>query len=149
MEAMALGLPVITTNFSGMTEFVDGAVGYPLPFTLTAVEARDELLDAHYHDHGQRWATVAPNVLGGVMRGVVGDPVSARRKGLNGRSRVLGRFSNAAIADEFVAHLRRIEASASRRGVEEAARRHTLSRARVSGIGRVSAPLSGSRLTEL
>ena len=31
VEAMAMGLPVIATNWSGPTEYVNEANGYPLP----------------------------------------------------------------------------------------------------------------------
>ena len=32
MEAMAMGLPVIVTNFSGTTAFISSSTAYPLAF---------------------------------------------------------------------------------------------------------------------
>lgn len=37
MEAMSMGLPAIATNWSGPADFLDGAVGYPLPYSLAPV----------------------------------------------------------------------------------------------------------------
>jgi len=33
-EAMATGLPCIATNFSGLTDFFNGDVGYPIPYKV-------------------------------------------------------------------------------------------------------------------
>src|SRR5574343_1396894 len=34
LQSLAVGRPVITTEFSGLTEFFDNDVGYPLDYTL-------------------------------------------------------------------------------------------------------------------
>jgi glycosyltransferase involved in cell wall biosynthesis len=38
-EAMSMGLPVITTNWSGPTAFVDESVGYLLEYDLVLVRS--------------------------------------------------------------------------------------------------------------
>ena len=39
VEAMSMGLPVIATNWSGPTAFLDEEVGYPLDYTLEDLPA--------------------------------------------------------------------------------------------------------------
>ncbi len=39
-EAMAMGLPVVVTNWSGPVAFVDESVGYPVNYTLVEVRGR-------------------------------------------------------------------------------------------------------------
>ncbi|MET0371465.1 MAG: glycosyltransferase [Sphingobium sp.] len=50
-EAMALGVPVITTDYSATTELVSPATGYPVDFKLIPVPP-----GAYPHAHGQVWA---------------------------------------------------------------------------------------------
>lgn len=51
-EAMARGKPVIATNYSGTTDFISAATGYPVPFQLIEVRPRDY---PHFQS-GQYWA---------------------------------------------------------------------------------------------
>jgi len=50
VEAMACGLPVVTTNFGGQTDFVDSSFGYLVDYNLT--EIKHELMY-----EGIKWAT--------------------------------------------------------------------------------------------
>jgi glycosyltransferase involved in cell wall biosynthesis len=43
-EAMATGLPCISTNFSGLTDFFDEEVGYPIKFTIAPGEITSPVL---------------------------------------------------------------------------------------------------------
>ena len=52
MEAMAMGLPVITTNWGGSTEFVTDDTGYLLD--IDGVVGTQQTLDSPYR--GNRWA---------------------------------------------------------------------------------------------
>lgn len=36
-----MGLPVIATNFSGVTAYLDDSVGYPLPFKMQPVPSSE------------------------------------------------------------------------------------------------------------
>ena len=38
-EAMSMGLPVVVTNWSGVTAFVDESVGYMVDYSLSKVRA--------------------------------------------------------------------------------------------------------------
>ena len=42
MEAMAMGLPVISTNWSGLTAFLNERTGYPVPIEDKLVEVSEE-----------------------------------------------------------------------------------------------------------
>jgi glycosyltransferase involved in cell wall biosynthesis len=68
MEAMAAGLPVVTTAVSGIPELVDDAVGWLVP--------PDD-----------------PEALAATLRAVLDDPAEAARRGRNGRERVAEHWS--------------------------------------------------------
>jgi glycosyltransferase involved in cell wall biosynthesis len=72
LEAMACGVPLISTTFGGVGEFFDGSVGYEAGYTL--VEARNAV-------YGGRWADPADADLLARMRQVYADPAGARRLG--------------------------------------------------------------------
>ena len=88
VEAMAMGLPVIATNWSGTTAFLDDEVGYPLPYELVPVPAEHNLA-------GHRWAEPDVGALRRLMRRL-------RPPGRGGRRRraqaLAARFSNDALA---------------------------------------------------
>jgi hypothetical protein len=88
LEAMACGLPTITTNWSGPADFVDETVGYPLATRpLVMAEAR-----CPYYE-GFRWADPDPDHLRTLMREVYSHPERARAKGLAAASRVVENYS--------------------------------------------------------
>jgi glycosyltransferase involved in cell wall biosynthesis len=79
MEAMAVGLPVIVTNFSAMLDYVHEEWGYPIAYTLAPAEGPS------YDDTGGRWAIASKSDLRRLMRHVVMNPVEAHGKGLKGQ----------------------------------------------------------------
>ncbi|MCP4805654.1 MAG: glycosyltransferase family 4 protein [Proteobacteria bacterium] len=82
MEAMACGLPVVTTDLLGLDELVDESVGWVVP---------PDDVDA----------------LRSTIRVALADPAEARRRGLAGRARVRAHFSLEAQADGVIrAHTR-------------------------------------------
>ncbi len=77
LEAMACGLPVIATRWSGLADFLHEGVGYPLePKRLVPAEAR-----CPYYE-GFEWADPDVEQLRALMRQVADDPEAAREKGL-------------------------------------------------------------------
>ena len=66
MEAMAMGLPVITTNWGGSTEFVTPGTGYLL--NIEGVVSTQQTLDSPYK--GNRWAQPSSRHLRALMREV-------------------------------------------------------------------------------
>lgn len=77
LEAMACGLPTISTNWGGVTDFLTQDVGYPLNSRpLVPAEAR-----CPYYA-GFSWADPDVDHLQALMREVVNDQGEARRRGL-------------------------------------------------------------------
>jgi glycosyltransferase involved in cell wall biosynthesis len=72
LEAMACGVPLISTRFGGVGEFFDGSVGYEVGYAL--VEARNAV-------YGGRWADPSDADLLARMRQVSADPAGTRRLG--------------------------------------------------------------------
>jgi glycosyltransferase involved in cell wall biosynthesis len=72
LEAMACGRPIISTAYSGPTEFFDESVGYPVPHRVVAV--RNEYYAGH-------WADPDDEALIEAMRRVYRDRDEVRRLG--------------------------------------------------------------------
>ncbi|GFH15740.1 glycosyl transferase, family 1, partial [Haematococcus lacustris] len=102
VEAMAMGLPVIATNASGVTAYLDAQVGYPVPFTLVPVP------------EGSRWAEPDVTSLQVLMGTVVDNPAEAQRRGQAARQRMLHRYSPAVVAGQLWAQFQRINAQLDR-----------------------------------
>jgi glycosyltransferase involved in cell wall biosynthesis len=88
LEAMACGLPVIATDWSGPADFLDNTVGYPLT-TRALVKAVARC--PHYE--GFSWADPDPEHLRALMRHVYEHPEEARAKGLAAAGRVTDQYS--------------------------------------------------------
>jgi glycosyltransferase involved in cell wall biosynthesis len=101
VEAMAMGLPVLATNWSGPAAYLSEATGYPLPYELAPVA--DEL-----RLPGHRWAEPSVSALRATMREVVASPDEARRRGGAARQLMRGAFSPGALGEELAGHLARI-----------------------------------------
>mmetsp|Transcript_36077 Transcript_36077/g.120748 ORF Transcript_36077/g.120748 Transcript_36077/m.120748 type:complete len:326 (-) Transcript_36077:47-1024(-) len=100
-EAMAMGLPVIATNWSGPTAFLSGETGYPLACSLVALPPE---LNLPRH----RWAEPDAAHLRALLREVYTDREEARRRGAAARRLMQERFSPAALAQEAVARAREL-----------------------------------------
>lgn len=83
-EAMAHGLPVIATDYSGTSEFLDDAVGWPVSFRMAEVGPRA----APYPPDG-RWADPDLHAAARAMQAVATDPHRAARIGMAARERIL------------------------------------------------------------
>ncbi|KAL4451794.1 hypothetical protein ABPG75_007456 [Micractinium tetrahymenae] len=103
VEAMAMELPVIVTNFSGPTAYLSEDVGYPLRYDLADVPAGTGAFSGH------RWAQPSAEHLAQLMRHVVQHQEEAAQQGKAARRLMAERFSPAAVAEAVARQLRRIE----------------------------------------
>lgn len=88
LEAMACGLPVIATRWSGPADFLHEGVGYPLePLRLVPAEAR-----CPYYE-GFEWADPDVEQLRALMRQVADNPEAARTKGLAAAAEVASKWT--------------------------------------------------------
>ena len=86
-EAMALGKPVIATDYSGSRDFVDPATGFPVPFRAVTLDRTVGPYQA-----GTRWAEPDEEQAAATMRRVVEDLAEARRRAEVGQRRVASRY---------------------------------------------------------
>lgn len=102
LEAMACGLPVISTGWSGVADFLDEEVGYPIEYRMTPAEAR-----CVYYD-GFDWAEPDEGHLRARMREVAGSLDLARLKGAKAAQRVAEKYTWEHAAQRIAARLREI-----------------------------------------
>ena len=79
-EALSCGVPVIATNWSGPTEFVNERNGY-----LVEVERMVEITDENSPFRGHRWAEPSVSSLRRRMREAVADAAGRRARGAAAR----------------------------------------------------------------
>lgn len=103
-EAMFLGKPVISTDWSATAEFVNENNGYPVPYDLI------KLTETHGpYEKGQVWADPRIAAAAACMREVAENPEAARQKGLQAAADIREGYSPAAIGHRYA---KRIEAMA-------------------------------------
>lgn len=103
VEAMAMALPVIATNWSGPTEYLTNQNSFPL-----AVEAMSEVADGPFRGHLRAEPSVAG--LRALMRRVMSDDGEAKARGKRAREDMIRRFSPevvAAIVADQIRHVLR------------------------------------------
>ncbi|QTE30228.1 glycosyltransferase [Pengzhenrongella sicca] len=102
LEAMACGLPVIATGWSGVTDFLDEEVGFPLEYSMAPAEAR-----CVYYD-GFDWAEPDKDHLQARMREVVNGSDVAKKRGALAAQRVTDQFTWRHSAERIATRLREI-----------------------------------------
>ena len=98
VEAMSCGTPVLSTNWSGPTEYLTGANGYPLDY---------ELVDSDVWP-GHRWAQPNSTHLRQLMREAFEAPAEARGKGAQARADMVKKYSIAEMQRVVRGHMERI-----------------------------------------
>ncbi|KAG2443608.1 hypothetical protein HXX76_001959 [Chlamydomonas incerta] len=109
IEAMALGLPVIATNWSGPTAYLDELVGYPLSYQLSPVPPSEP-----WWFQGSNWAEPSEHHLRRLLAHVSGSAEGRREaaaRGAAARRRVLQHYSFSAAAERLRRELNLIVAA--------------------------------------
>ena len=107
-EAMVLGKPVISTDFSGTTDLVTPQTGWPVDCQLVPVRE-----GAYPFHEGQLWADADIDHAAWQMRRVVEDAPEAARRASAARALISGEFGIGAVSARQLARLRLIEAQAA------------------------------------
>jgi len=103
MEAMAMALPVIATNWSGMTEFMNPSVALLLNYSIAPVVSSSDWV------HGSNWALPDVPQLQRLMRLLVKNPGKGRLLGARARRHIMTNYDNVAVAKRIVNRIGQIE----------------------------------------
>eukprot|EP00475_Leptophrys_vorax_P003140 TRINITY_DN11818_c0_g1_i5.p1 TRINITY_DN11818_c0_g1~~TRINITY_DN11818_c0_g1_i5.p1 ORF type:complete len:415 (-),score=110.89 TRINITY_DN11818_c0_g1_i5:61-1305(-) len=103
VEAMAMALPVISTFWSGPTEYMTSENSYPLN-----IDGMDVIESGAFKGH--QWARPSVSHLQQLMRHVFAHPEEARQKGKQARADMVTKYSPEVMGNLVVQHLERIEA---------------------------------------
>lgn len=93
-EAMAHGLPVIATDYSGTAELLTERTGWPIPYRLVPVGVGNPPYPPE-----ARWAEPDIEAAAAAMREVADNPDEGRRRGVAARESMLATRSEATAAD--------------------------------------------------
>lgn len=99
-EAMAHGLPVIATDYSGSAEVLTRHTGWPIGYRLVPVGPA-----CHPYPKDAEWAEPDVSAAAAAMREIVDDPAAAREVGRAARAHVLATRSRQAAADWVAARV--------------------------------------------
>jgi glycosyltransferase involved in cell wall biosynthesis len=107
-EAMALGQPVVATNFSGNVDFCDEQTAFLVDGELVPLRPGDYL----FHE-GQYWCDPDVEIAAGQIARVFGDADMRQRIAKAGRARIERDYSMAAVAHAYAQRLNEIRQSVS------------------------------------
>jgi glycosyltransferase involved in cell wall biosynthesis len=102
-EAMANGKPVIGTDYSGSTDFLSDRTGFPVPFTLRALQPGEYI----FWD-GQSWAEPDQAAAAKAMRDVFYDRDQRQRRAAAGKTLVEARYGRENVGRIAAQRLREI-----------------------------------------
>ncbi|KAG6630771.1 uncharacterized protein LOC122291581 [Carya illinoinensis] len=101
VEAMAMSLPVIATNWSGPTEYLSEENSYPL-----SVDRMSQVMEGPFKGH--LWAEPSVDRLQVLMRHVMNNVEDAKDKGRQARMDMIRRFSPEIVAEIVTDHIENI-----------------------------------------
>jgi glycosyltransferase involved in cell wall biosynthesis len=103
VEAMALGVPVIATPFSGVEDFVTPVTAWPLSYRLVEIDT-----DQLPYPNGYVWAEPDLENLVDALRELCSDPASAQAKAKAARDHVRRQFVSNELIRSYRAELESI-----------------------------------------
>lgn len=99
--ALQMGVPVITTDWSGTRDFCTEETAYPVPCELVPVGDGQTI----HPTPGARWADIDVGALAETMRAVADNPDAARRRAAMGAQRLALDYSMEAQARRYAERL--------------------------------------------
>ena len=103
-ECMALGKPVIATDYSGARDFMDETCAFPVPYRLIPVEK-----DAYPFAEGQEWAEPDIAAAAEALKNIRAYPALRARIGEAAKARISERCAPATVAAQMLERLNEIE----------------------------------------
>lgn len=103
-EAMALGKPVICTDFGGTTDLVNEMTGWPVRYETVPVKAGE-----YVHHTGQYWAEADIDHAAGQMLQVVADAGMRKQRTAMAKQYIVNQFGIDAVSRRINARLKKIE----------------------------------------
>jgi glycosyltransferase involved in cell wall biosynthesis len=91
-EAMALGMPVIATDYGGTVDFLTEEVGFPLRYRLVEIDQ-----NRGPYGKGAIWSDPSREHLQELLRRVVANPRAAAARGQRARARMIEDYSETAV----------------------------------------------------
>lgn len=99
-------LPVISTNWSGMTEFITPETGYLIDCEI--VEVPETAWKETPTFRGHRWAEPSSTHLRSLMRRVFEERGESKEMGKRARADIESGFSSLAVAEIIIQELKRL-----------------------------------------
>ncbi|HYK51665.1 MAG TPA: glycosyltransferase, partial [Terriglobales bacterium] len=106
-DAMALGIPVIATDYSGNTDFCNDQTSFPVDYHLVPVRSAG----AHWEEEGAEWADPDIDSAAARMMEVYSDYPAAVVRAANGQRLIFGKYSTEAFGATIRSRLAEIRAS--------------------------------------
>lgn len=103
IEAMAAEVPVITTAFGGLSDFVDETTAWPVDYDLVELPA-----EYQPYPKGFVWADPKVDSLAQRMRQVVDQPVQAQTRATTARHRILEAFASTNLIKRYQTTVERL-----------------------------------------
>lgn len=105
MEAMAVGKPVISTNFGGIHEHLDNNTAWLIDYSLTKVQGMNHI---PWYNETQLWANPNYAQLAESMLNAYGDREGAQRKGKRAQDLIKKDFTYKKVGEVMKRRLERI-----------------------------------------
>jgi glycosyltransferase involved in cell wall biosynthesis len=106
-EAMALGKPVIGTDYSGNTDFLSNLTGFPVPYTLRSVQQGEYVV----FSDGENWAEPDEDAAVEALRRVFFDGLEREQRAAAGRNIINTRYGRENVGRIAAARLRAVGAT--------------------------------------
>lgn len=96
--ALYYGVPVVNTDYSGVTDYCTQDTAFPVPYKLIDVP----MGHAIYPLEDAKWADVSVDGLADVLRLIASNPVAARKRAMAGQSLMQSYYSISALRDRYL-----------------------------------------------